>query len=354
MPVNVIELEITSKCNAACPQCIRNFYGGPKWPTVPLVSLKLDFLKDRLSDLLSETNVLHLCGTYGDPCVHNQFIDIIRWAKTFKNLKLRINTNGGMKKSYWAELAHLLGPDDRVIFGIDGLEDTNHLYRRNVEWDVLMKNAKQFIDAGGKAIWQFIVFEHNQHQVDQASELSKSMGFIEFYIKKTIRFVDKRYIKIEQTPVVDKNKIYFIKPPTDERYLNPGYASVQDIDFLKEEITCMAKVYNNIYIGSDGYVFPCAWIHDRLYGYEPESAVDIQRIETLFELAGGREKANIYHTPIKDIIYGKWFEVMENSWVNEHRLERCARQCGKSNKLNTDVYERFFSPKSVDLGKKIT
>lgn len=353
MPVNVVELEITSKCNAACPQCIRNFYGGPKWPSVPLVSLKLDFLKDKLSELLAESNVLHLCGTYGDPCVHNQFIDIVRWAKTFPNLELRINTNGGMKKSFWAELAHLLGPNDRVIFGIDGLHDTNHLYRRNVEWDVLMNNTKQFIDAGGNAVWQFIVFEHNQHQVEKAHELSKSMGFSDFYIKKTTRFLDKKHIEIEKTPVLDKNKIYFIKPPTDKKYLNEGYASIHGRDFMNEEIWCMAKKHNNIYIGSDGYVFPCGWVHDRLYGYEPESTVDVVRIENLFNMAGGREKANIYYTPIKDIIYGKWFEVMENSWNNEHRLERCARQCGKNSTLHTDVYERVLSPKSIETNDKI-
>ena len=352
MPVNVVELEITSKCNAACPQCIRNFYGGPKWPTVPLVSLKLDFLKDKLSELLADTNILHLCGTYGDPCVHNQFIEIIRWAKSFKNLELRINTNGGMNKSYWAELASLLSENDRVIFGIDGLKDTNHLYRKNVDWEILMRNAKQFIDAGGKAVWQYIVFEHNQHQVEEANKIANDMGFVDFYIKKTIRFLDKRHKMVEQTPVLDKNKIYFIKPPTNTRYLNEGYASMRDIDFMKEKIQCMAKIYNNIYIGSDGYVFPCAWVHDRLYGYEPESAIDITRIKTLFDMAGGREKANIYHTPIKDIIYGKWFETMENSWVNEHRLERCAIQCGKTATLRTDVYERLFFPKTIEQNEK--
>jgi MoaA/NifB/PqqE/SkfB family radical SAM enzyme len=348
MPINVIELEITTKCNAACPQCVRNFYGGPKWPSLPLVSLKLDFLKEKLGEILNETNVLHLCGTYGDPCVHNQFIEIVRWAKTFPNLELRINTNGGMNKSYWAELATLLGENDRVIFGIDGLHDTNHLYRKNVEWDILMRNAKNFINNGGKAVWQFIVFEHNQHQVEEAAKIAKDMGFVDFYIKKTIRFLDKRHIKIEETPVIDKNKIYFIRPPTDERYLNDGYSTVRNVDIMKEDIFCMSKKYNNIYIGSDGYVVPCGWIHDRMYGYEPESTADHEGLHRLFDLAGGKEKANLYHTSLKDIIYGDWFKTIEDSWTNEHRLERCARMCGKSSQLHTDVYEKVLVPKAID------
>ena len=69
-----------------------------------------------------------------------------------------------------------------VVFSIDGLEDTNHLYRRNVQWHKVMENAKSFIDAGGLARWRMIVFEHNAHQLKDAEQLSKAMGFGKFDI----------------------------------------------------------------------------------------------------------------------------------------------------------------------------
>ena len=63
-----------------------------------------------------------------------------------------------------------------MSFSIDGLEDTNHLYRQDVEWDKIMERAKKFIGAGGRAEWKFIIFRHNQHQVEEARSLSKELG----------------------------------------------------------------------------------------------------------------------------------------------------------------------------------
>ena len=51
----------------------------------------------------------------------------------------------------------------KVTFGIDGLQDTNHLYRISTNFDKIIKNAKAFIDAGGFAKWHMLVFEHNEH-----------------------------------------------------------------------------------------------------------------------------------------------------------------------------------------------
>jgi hypothetical protein len=44
------------------------------------------------------------------------------------------------------------------------LEDTNHLYRENVEWKKIMENARAFISAGGTAHWDMLIFDHNKHQ----------------------------------------------------------------------------------------------------------------------------------------------------------------------------------------------
>ena len=57
-----------------------------------------------------------------------------------------------------------------IIFGIDGLEDTNHIYRKNVKWKKLEENIKIYIKYGGTASWQFIVFEHNKHQENIAKQ----------------------------------------------------------------------------------------------------------------------------------------------------------------------------------------
>ena len=42
------------------------------------------------------------------------------------------NQNGGVV------LAQVIGKNGHVIFSLDGLKDTNHLYRQNVNWDICM------------------------------------------------------------------------------------------------------------------------------------------------------------------------------------------------------------------------
>ena len=96
------------------------------------------------------------------------------------NIELGMNTNGSLKPgTYWTLLGAILNqPRDYVVFSIDGLEDTNHLYRVNSEWHRVMENARCFIDAGGSAHWDMLVYKHNEHQVESVKNLGKSLGFL--------------------------------------------------------------------------------------------------------------------------------------------------------------------------------
>ena len=75
----------------------------------------------------------------------------------------------------------------KVWFGIDGLEDTNHIYRRKVDWDRLQKHFRAYIKAGGDAGWQFIVFPWNEHQIEEARQRSLDEGFSTFALVQTVR-----------------------------------------------------------------------------------------------------------------------------------------------------------------------
>ena len=52
-----------------------------------------------------------------------------------------------------------------VIFSLDGLEDTNHIYRVGVQFKKVMENTQAFINAGASAHWDMLVFKHNKHHV---------------------------------------------------------------------------------------------------------------------------------------------------------------------------------------------
>jgi len=51
-----------------------------------------------------------------------------------------------------------------------------------------MENAKAFISTGASAHWDMLVFEHNKHQVEEAKQLAKKMGFSWFRSKETDRW----------------------------------------------------------------------------------------------------------------------------------------------------------------------
>jgi len=348
--IKQIEIELTTDCNAACPQCSRNLYGGARWPTVPMVSLNLPWLQHKLpQSVLSSLELVRFCGTYGDPGVHPDLIAIVDWFKSVSPAKIVINTNGGMRSTgFWQELAETLDSQDQVVFGIDGLEDTNHIYRRNVKWHRLMANVKSFNDAGGTSVWQYLPFEHNQHQVDIAETLSKKLGFSDFCVKKTTRFVNKQHEYVNETPIADSSRISFLRLPNKSDLVHNGYELITtDTETLQNtSIACIAQRLEMIYIGADGYVFPCGFLADRLYGFEAEQHRDYDQIQKLFEVAGGAHKANLNYTNLDDIVHGNWFKTIQQSWHNTERLHRCAHQCGVHSTLHGDTYS-YMRNKSI-------
>ena len=71
-------------------------------------------------------------------------------------------------------------------FSIDGLEDTNPIYRVNSKWNTIMDGASTLINELDKqqkqtqVSWRFIIFEHNYHQIVDIYKLAKQMRFHNF------------------------------------------------------------------------------------------------------------------------------------------------------------------------------
>ena len=121
-----------------------------------------------------DTNIF-FCGNYGDPMMHPQIVEL---CNIFRNNT--INTNGGIGKL--KDYVELAKQGTKIVFSIDGLEDTNHIYRQDVDWKKLLERVQTFIQAGGHATWKFIPFKHNQHQIKQAEEFAYYLGFKSFEI----------------------------------------------------------------------------------------------------------------------------------------------------------------------------
>jgi MoaA/NifB/PqqE/SkfB family radical SAM enzyme len=348
------QLEITTYCNAACPQCPRNIQGSGINPHMPLVHLSRDAIDAAFSvDHCKNIRQVFFCGSYGDPIMHPEFLDILQ---DFRNknptLWLYVHTNGGVhNEQYWAEIATIMNGYGQIDFGFDGLEDTLHLYRRNVQYSVAMRNAQAFIRAGGRAQWNYIVFRHNEHQVEQAKQLSEEYGFYNFLPRKTGRFYDhKNERAYPNWPVLDKNQkqIYTLEQPIGDEWQNPSVQKIQVLkqmhgsfkDYLQQTaIKCDASAGSKVVINAEGLVLPCNFfehnLHDaRFYDHAAlpgaNSVSFVNGENQVKELVNRyRNKLDINKNSLEDIFKSHFWSELVDRWSGPTKIMECAITCGE-------------------------
>lgn len=174
--IKVLHIEPTDVCQAACPLCARET--DSTFNKSSKNHLRIEHIQRHFSDrIISKLDKMFMCGNYGDPAAGYYTMDIYNYfRKVNPEIVLGMNTNGAIQSTFfWHALGKLCNkPEDYCVFSIDGLEDTNHVYRENVNWKKLMSNAEAYIAAGGSAHWDMLVYKHNQHQVDACEQLAKA------------------------------------------------------------------------------------------------------------------------------------------------------------------------------------
>jgi hypothetical protein len=280
--IKVLHLEPTTVCNAACPQCARensNLYNDKLNRSV----ITLDYCKELFNiKFIKNLDKMFMCGNFGDPAANKESLDILRYFRKHNpSITLGMNTNGSIQNTkWWTEVGKLFSnPTDYVVFSIDGLEDTNHIYRRNVHWNKIIENATAFIQAGGSAHWDMLIFKHNEHQIDDAIAFAKDIGFSWFRSKVSKRFVTHPVEGIEAP-------VNFTLPNT-----------------YSDKIKCHVLKEQSIYVAGNGIKYPCCWI--------------------------GSEAFNV-DLDLKELLDTKNWQGLVDSWnKNPHKI--CSEACGVKN-----------------------
>ncbi|PJB19640.1 MAG: hypothetical protein CO117_03895 [Flavobacteriaceae bacterium CG_4_9_14_3_um_filter_33_16] len=321
--------------------CDRNMNGSGLNPHINLAELTLSDCENIFNKpLISQLNSMYMCGNLGDPIIANDTLSVFEYFRNTNNkIWLGMNTNGGARSSdWWRNLADILGARGVVTFSIDGLEDTNHIYRQNVIWSNIIKNAKSFIAAGGHAKWDFLIFDHNQHQLEQAEFLSKKLGFEKFVAKKTGRFLYANTAKKDEHISYNKNDKFSIKKPKDE-YTNNSLKKQDNIinkyksmDNYYDQtlIQCKVKDEGSLFITAEGLAFPCCWTAGRMYKWWHKDPT-IEQIWNFIEEIGGKEKLNAKNG-LENVFKTGIFENIERSWSKKNcsdgKLKVCSMKCG--------------------------
>ena len=338
--IKTIHLEVTQNCQAACPMCDRNMNGEGINPHINLDELSLKDCKDIFTaSFIKQLDTMYMCGNLGDPIVAKDTLEIFSYFRELNpTMWLSMNTNGGAKdEKFWTNLAKVFGRNGCVIFSVDGLADTNHIYRQNVVWDNVERNMRTFINAGGRARWDYLIFEHNQHQVEQAEALANEWGVERFMKKKTGRFIDTNSNKKEKHQAKDrkgKDTAELKKP--EEKYQNKAltkqevilekYGSM-DAYYDAAPIVCKVKKENSLFITAEGLALPCCWTAGRMYKWWHKDP----KVEQIWDFIPDKKAldarnglANVFATGIFDDIQNSW---SKNSCANG-KLKVCATKCG--------------------------
>jgi MoaA/NifB/PqqE/SkfB family radical SAM enzyme len=371
--IKTLHLEVTDKCNAACPMCARNINGGEDNPQLPEVELSRSDVEVMFPiEFIKQLDRMYMCGNYGDPIAAKDTLEIFQYFRDHNpKMTLSLHTNGSAKTAeWWTKLAHVLGPKGYVVFSVDGLADTNHLYRQNTVFSKIMTNAQAFIDAGGRARWDYIVFAHNEHQVEEAESMATSMGFEKFQYKKSARFFSNAsgVTKEMHQSANRKGMTTLLQPPTNPKYRNSALQELSKIASTKNEIKflpskvsdinaiigtqvfhknaedktpmetvwdtaeirCKVAEEKSLYISAEGIVQPCCWTAGQMYVWywEPESSQIWNLIRQV-----GKDNLNAKLVPLQKIVDGLFFQdLVPNSWSKsscaDGKLSVCAKTCG--------------------------
>jgi len=245
-----IEFELTNKCNAACPQCPRADADFEMILKHTDQEIKLDdIVKWFDKSALVNIKKISFKGTFSDPLLAKDFYEIIEFFINNTQAEIRIHTNGSLRKiEWWGKLGNLIKNRGICIFGIDGLEDTHSIYRINTSYEKVIKNATAFINSGGIAHWQFIVFKHNQHQIKDAELEAKKLNFKKFFIIGSDRFqTDDSVVQTKKDINIEKSNL--LNSNTHEDYKN--------LQINTRQVSCKSQLTNWILIDWTGEIFPC-------------------------------------------------------------------------------------------------
>lgn len=247
LPISV-SFEPTTSCNLRCPECpsgLRSF-------TRPTGMLNYDFYKSVIDEIADKLLYLILYFQ-GEPYLNKDFFELISYASK-KKIYTATSTN-----------AHYLNDDnarrtvesglDRLIISIDGTtQEVYEQYRIGGQLEKVMEGSKNVVkwrrqlkSKTPHIIFQFLVVQPNEHQIDELYKLAKEIGVDEVGLK-TAQVYDFEH----GNPLIPKIEKY-------SRYHKNENGSYS----IKNKLLSHCwKLWHSCVITWDGKVVPCCFDKD--------------------------------------------------------------------------------------------
>lgn len=301
-----IDIELTSFCNIECKGCFRVISKHAD-KILNKKILDLETIKEKFQKhMFPNMKIINFCGSVDEPTTHPEFFEIVKHFADW-NCHINIATNGSLRtKKWWKELASILPASHRVTWGIDGSDHVSEIYRKGSNFKKVQENFRAFIDAGGQAVWQFIVFEHNEHQMEDAKAMAKEEGFKDF---KTI--ISHR----QDIKDIKHKKSLKLEP-------NP------------QPQPCISCKYGNqkrIFVNHMGNVIPCCHLNSKMMEFAV-TGNQRDRFEDILQSNDYTQDINLQNVSIEQALNGKVFNDIIDSWNQPNKIKRCVDVCRDKNR----------------------
>lgn len=322
-------------CNAACPQCVRtNPLTGKAYNYIQKSELSLeDFKKISPPWFLKQLEYIYFCGNYGDPLVAKDLLAILDYVwECNPNLSVKVHSNCSLRDaSWWKRFAQLTNDKKfTLIASVDGSnQQTQELYRVNTNFEKIIENLKVFISYKGKVEWRYIVFKHNEHEVETAKKISEEIGCINFRSYSSNRQFPKGKFKYNFN-----GEIKYLEKPSydvDKKFNDRKTIEFEELESTTAKIDCIANKTKSIFIDFEGNIMPCCHYGIRLYTNR-RNTKDVNNDAVVQETINnfGNDKFNALELGLEQALAncGKFLDSLVPYWNSSNPLV-CKMICGK-------------------------
>lgn len=234
-------------CNLQCPACPTGLRLGLR----PTVAIDEELFKSAIDEIGDYVFQLYMYN-WGEPLLHKRTPEMISYAKR-KDISILLSTNLSIKLTddYIDRL--VLSGLDRMLVSLDGVTQESYgKYRRNGNLALVRENveriqrAKQRLgSATPRVVWQFLVFRHNEHEIEQARAVYKEWG------------ADEIVVGGAEMPLEPHSEGF--EPSTIPAYnlYHPDHPSQKEAERQMQSDRACSWLYGVFVLNPNGKVSPC-------------------------------------------------------------------------------------------------
>jgi MoaA/NifB/PqqE/SkfB family radical SAM enzyme len=256
-----IQLEVTSRCNAACTYCPRTVYRS-NWENR---DLSLDTF-ERLLPVLAKTKMVHLQG-WGEPLLYKQFFEIVARVKK-AGCKVGTTTNG-MMLDRPAISRFIESGIDHVTFSLTGIGEENNRVRKGTEFSRILQTISDLV-AEKKALQiktpmvnvAYLLFRSHLPDIGKIAPVLAGIG-IQQVIISTLDFIPDKGLQKECLVPRDESEYQELKFLLDQLVRDEERAGLSIhcrlVSPAKGNRICMENAERALFVSADGAVSPCVF-----------------------------------------------------------------------------------------------